>query len=388
MLTGPVAGARRYQDQHRGGEVSPKLFERRVTWPVVSDTPSNAGTGGRRPEDETPDAAAPHETPGDDAPLVSESAAGSDAAPPEPDPESERETGLTPPEPTPTVEPSHASPEPAPDTPGSPVETIPEQVSLATTDVPPTPPPARPPVVAETADGDEDGPAPKRKARTWQFALLTLLAVGFLVGAFFIGQDSGDDAVPDVSTTTAGANAELATFTDKVTGFSISYPKDWEVLNSPPGDELRFAATPGGADAVTVRVSEVPFTVGTEPNDVSTEDAKQYTATLLADKGLTLVEQADLSLGDAPAFFYLYRFTDGESGVEGTHAHYFVFEGSTMSQMVFQALPTANYEGLVPVFARIVQSFKPPTSAPAPAPSTSVPPTSAPESSSTSTSQP
>lgn len=369
------------------------FFVRRVTCLVVSDTPSNAGTGPRESDEEMP--VAEEATP---APTATE------AVPTEGGPDD-----LTTPEPTPPIEPTHPADEPSPDAP--PVkepsaEGLPGQepspdappVAMSTDDPPPPlatppavpvlPPSAVPPVdtpspsgpVTEEADDDAAPPA-RKKMRTWQFAALTVLAIGFLVGAFFLGQDSGDDAVPDATTTTVAGQAELVTFTDEETGFTIGYPEGWDALDFPAGDALRFAAStePGADDGVTVRVTNVGFNIGTGPDDVSVTDAKAYTADLLADQGLTLVEQRDL-LDGTPTFFYLYRFTDPTTKQEGTHAHYFVFEGGTMTQLVFQALPTANYEDLVPTFAAMVQSFTPPTSAPTPPPSSSTAPDSVPPS--------
>ncbi|MGH9164600.1 MAG: PsbP-related protein, partial [Acidimicrobiales bacterium] len=215
--------------------------------------------------------------------------------------------------------------------------------------LPPPPPAGEPLVAAGTADAYPAGGEvvkPRRRLRNWQLIVLTLVAAGFLVVAYVLGRDSGSKT------------SDFATFTDDKTGISIDYPKGWRVIEATDA-ALRFVATPGGDDSASVRVSDVGFTVSpTVPVEVA--DAKTLTEQLLADKGLTLIRQEDIEINGAATFYYLYSFKDSETGEEGVHAHYFVFHGQQMTQMVFQALPTAGFEKLVPVFARMASSFTPP----------------------------
>ncbi|MDP9403364.1 MAG: hypothetical protein M3P85_08515, partial [Actinomycetota bacterium] len=66
----------------------------------------------------------------------------------------------------------------------------------------------------------------------------------------------------------------------------------------------------------------------------------------------------------APGYYYLYTFEEevntdaGPRKVQGVHAHYFVFQGRRVVALVFQALPTANFDRLARTFDAMAESFK------------------------------
>ena len=62
--------------------------------------------------------------------------------------------------------------------------------------------------------------------------------------------------------------------------------------------------------------------------------------------------------GGLPGYFYFYSFKDPASGQEGVHTHYFLFKGSTMISVVFQALPKDSFQGLAHLYDDVIGSFK------------------------------
>jgi hypothetical protein len=74
-------------------------------------------------------------------------------------------------------------------------------------------------------------------------------------------------------------------------------------------------------------------------------------------KGVRLLaETRRIELGGLPGWFYFYTFRDGSR--RGVHSHYFLFQGSTMITLVFQALPADQFPRYAPTFDRIAGSFR------------------------------
>ena len=46
------------------------------------------------------------------------------------------------------------------------------------------------------------------------------------------------------------------------------------------------------------------------------------------------------------------------SGLVGAHSHYFLFKGSTMISIIFQALPDGHFARLAPLFDRVAGSLR------------------------------
>jgi hypothetical protein len=292
-------------------------------------------------------------------------------------------------DPTEALRPPPAPPEPsaaeASSAEASPVEPGPVEPSTAETAAVAT-------HAAKATASDEheaaDGAPPRRKLRNWQLAALTLLAVGFLLGAFYLGQNSGSDddpsaaptsSTPPSSVTSTPVPAGYTTFRHEQSGASLSYPQDWQRLELLPGSSFSFAASPGGEHAVSVRTDQIGYNVAT--TDLA--EAKQLTDRVLAEEGKTeVIEQETLTVNGLSAVYYRYNFTDDESGAEGVQERFFVFHGGYLSQVFFQALPRSEYPSLAETFARIATTFQAPdppaAPLPAPPPTTASPSTTVP----------
>lgn len=229
------------------------------------------------------------------------------------------------------------------------------------------------------ADDDQD--PPRRRLASWQLAGLTLLAVGFLVGAFFLGKGGGDDDPPAAAPPAPTPIPEgFTTFTDQVTGASLSYPKDWEVIET-DGSVFSLVVSPGAENAVSVKTTQIGYNVA--PAELG--DAKSVlTDKVLADEGKSaVIEQETLTVNGLSAVYYRYNFTDDATGIEGAHERFFIFHGGYLTQLFFQALPRTDHPALSPVFAQIATTFRAPNppAEPLPSSATSTPPSSSPPSS-------
>jgi hypothetical protein len=156
---------------------------------------------------------------------------------------------------------------------------------------------------------------------------------------------------PDAPGTTL-PDSEFDTFTSPTQGFTIRYPKEWRAADYEGG----LALDAGGTDAVDVRLlqrTEVPTTVDNLAN------IKAFTDGVVGlNKSAVILKQQAIMLNGMPGYYYLYTFTEGETGAEGVHAHYFLFRGRNMYTIVFQAIPSDGFGRLSSVFDQIAQSFE------------------------------
>ncbi|MDQ6605250.1 MAG: hypothetical protein M3Z06_01725 [Actinomycetota bacterium] len=65
-----------------------------------------------------------------------------------------------------------------------------------------------------------------------------------------------------------------------------------------------------------------------------------------------------VTLGGLPGYLYLYTFDVAGTAQRGAHAHYFLFAGTTLITLVFQALPANQILSLAPLFDRIAGTFR------------------------------
>lgn len=193
-------------------------------------------------------------------------------------------------------------------------------------------------------------------------AALVVIVLALGVGLFLTMRDASRlerASRPETTTTTEAAAAsgtvpkDFTTHRDPQAGFSISYPKVWQQLGAPDGD-LRLLLGAGGQDSLLVRVVTLEQPVTAE----NLADVKAFTDSIVMGSGVEILQQRSITLNDLPGYYYLYAFVDAESGQQGVHAHYFLFSGTKMNTLVFQALPADNFTRLAPVFDAVAESFK------------------------------
>lgn len=137
-------------------------------------------------------------------------------------------------------------------------------------------------------------------------------------------------------------------------GIELAYPSTWTKL-SPKDPQVLLLLAQGTQDSVLVRASELQEPVG--PQQLPA--ARQVTDKLVtSNKTVQMItEPKQIELGGLPGFFYFYSFKDANSGQEGAHSHFFLFNGKTMISMVFQTLPRERFASTAPTFDKIAASF-------------------------------
>jgi len=218
---------------------------------------------------------------------------------------------------------------------------------------PPSPRPARP------------GRAPASNTPIVVLSVLTVVVVSLVVYAFVLrpseqaGTGTGGTSVtsttidPEAPGTTL-PESDFFTYTSDAEGFSIKHPATWTYLSV--GDEGGMALDAGGGDAVDVRLlqrTEVPTTAE------NLENVKAFTDGVVGTNPTAVIlKQQAITLNGMPGYYYLYTFTEPETGAQGAHAHYFLFRGRNMYTLVFQALPDTGFSRLSGVFDQMAASFQ------------------------------
>ena len=86
-----------------------------------------------------------------------------------------------------------------------------------------------------------------------------------------------------------------------------------------------------------------------------------------SNKSAVILKVQAININGMPGYYYLYTFTDPQTGGQGAHAHYFLFRGRNMYTVVFQAFPSDGFTRLSKVFDQMAESFNTrPDTGPAP----------------------
>jgi hypothetical protein len=188
--------------------------------------------------------------------------------------------------------------------------------------------------------------------------LIVLVAIALLAGGYAIGTSRGAGnkaASPKKS-------PEFTTYTDPDAGFKIGFPSSWAYTTTEAGDpEVKLIAGPPGAkDYLLVRVANL----GADANitDASSEDQLNALQTqldaLVRGSGVTeVLKRNALNIKGLPGWFYLYNIKVPATNEEGVHSHFFLFNGSKMIALVFQAVPRDDFAKLSGTFDKILDTF-------------------------------
>jgi len=172
-----------------------------------------------------------------------------------------------------------------------------------------------------------------------------------LVGAFALGKHFVDSPPK-----TPG----LAQFKDSKAGWSISYPKAWNRLESKDTDVVLVVSEKAPEQNTGGSILARDLTLGAAVNDANLSAAKEVTDRIVTNgQGIQLLAQPTIiHQAGLPGYFYFYSFKEPTTGREGVHTHYFLFKGSTMISFVFQALPKENFQGLAHLYDEVIGSFR------------------------------
>lgn len=153
---------------------------------------------------------------------------------------------------------------------------------------------------------------------------------------------------------------DLVEFRDDAAGFALSYPKAWVRATAPNPQIVLVAAEHDPAKnqggSILVRTTRLDAPVG----KAQLAEARKATDAIVASgQGVTMrAEPTETEQGGLPGLYYLYTFRDPVSGLAGAHSHYFLFNGSTMISVVFQAIPDGDFGRLAPLFDRVAGSLR------------------------------
>ena len=244
----------------------------------------------------------------------------------------------------------------------------------------------RPPPPERREEPDDGRAAAKTKRQVIILSILTVLVIAVAIMGFVLSRDAKDKGTEATSPPASGTpsntipklpDAELRTYSDDATGFTVRFAQAWEVLR-PPNADIRLVVNAGGNDAFQVRVAPVqtPATVQNIENFKAVTDAIVF-----GDKTAKPVKEQLVTVNGLLAYYYLFTFHDPVSNSEGVHAQYFVFEGNRMFILTFQSVPADDFAKQAGLWDQIAESF---TVQPRPTTTT----TAAPPESTTSTSAP
>jgi|GEM_PF-6883929 len=193
-------------------------------------------------------------------------------------------------------------------------------------------------------------------------SVVSVIVISLVVYAFVL-RPSASIAPPAALQTTTTVNpdapgpslpaSEFSTFTSEKQGFTINYPSKWGVGET---DEGELVVDAGGRDAVSVRLlrrTDVPTTADNLANIRAVTDG-----IVASNKTAQILKVQPISVDGMAGYYYLYTFTDEETGAEGAHAHYFLFRGRNMYTMIFQALPSDGFSRLSTVFDQMAESLR------------------------------
>ncbi len=187
-------------------------------------------------------------------------------------------------------------------------------------------------------------------------------AVVAVVLALAIAVEVGRHSVSSEKRSTVRAQAVPAAFVefrDDKAGWAMSYPKDWNRL-SPKAPDIVLVVSEKPPETNTggsILVHDLPFP--TAVTDANLPAAKTVTDKIVEEGGgAPLTAPTVVHEGGLPGYVYFYSFKDPGTGQDGVHSHYFLFKGSTLISLVFQALPTDTFRTLAPTFDEMIGSFR------------------------------
>lgn len=183
-----------------------------------------------------------------------------------------------------------------------------------------------------------------------------LVALLLAVGAWQLGQQIGSSSTAHrAAPHRVTPSSDLVAFRDPAGAFTLGYPRTWQRLQPSNPDIVLIAA---GADGASLEVRKTP--IGAPIGAANLAAARQISDRVVNSgrKVRSLHAPQQVTLGGLPGLLYLYEFDDPATGERDAHAHYFLFQGSTMITLVFQAAPAGRILSLAPLFDRLVGTFR------------------------------
>lgn len=198
-------------------------------------------------------------------------------------------------------------------------------------------------------------------------ATIALGVAAYALGTSVVGRRGSQVPAPAPS-----AAPDFVEFEDKAAGITLSIPRDWRRLtdnsklpvNETDAEDpanIRLQAGPSVAEAqLQVRVIPLPAEI-VVPKNITTQDLGLIQGQLdkfIEGPDVRVAEKRPTNVKGLLAWRYLYNFKDSATGREGSHVHYFIFDGAKINVLVFEALPASELERLAPTFDKILKTFE------------------------------
>jgi hypothetical protein len=190
-------------------------------------------------------------------------------------------------------------------------------------------------------------------ARKWLVVgAVALLLVG--VAAATLGRELVSSSPEPSRKPSANEPPGFVRFRDGTAKLSIAHPSDWRRL---PASDSRVRLLAAG-DGASMLIRTVALGIPVRRDTVGA--ARRLTDKLVgtAHDEKLLRRPARTELGRLPGYLYLYTYRDSSTGRRAAHAHYFLFRGTSMITIVFQADPAERFKDLAPLFDRIASTFR------------------------------
>ena len=215
---------------------------------------------------------------------------------------------------------------------------------------------------ATTAKRAGAGQARRRRPRSLLIAAVVGLVASSVALFVVLGQrdggapQAGPEAGPDPS---ASATAEPAfvEYRDPAGRFTLQRPETWQPVESGSPDIALVLLGPDGGSMLVRILPPLPQPV--DPMNIA--DVKAVTDVVVRGPSVQILQEQPINLSGVQGYYYLYTFQDEQQGgkpLEGVHSHFFLFQGTTVHTLVFQALPSESFSELASTFDRIALSYK------------------------------
>lgn len=191
--------------------------------------------------------------------------------------------------------------------------------------------------------------------RRWSPARVAVLALAVVaLGAVLFFTRGGDDPAEDAAPVPAGMDDNYETYIDPEAGFSLEHPETWIPIARPDASR-RLVLGAGGKNTVSVRYNENDQAINTIED---LEKIRPTTDRIAGPEGVQVLKREALLVNGMPTLYYLSRFTDEATGAKGVNAQHFLFQGTNMYILLFQAFPEEEFDRLAPEFDKIRASFR------------------------------